>query len=156
MRGGALSRRWSGSRLVAAMLMAATSYAAMSQALALHPPEDGVSIRSYFVGALLCGLIAGWKHMGRALGDGLGRAALGGVSAGISGLIYFLVIAGLRQTVRAYRFTQFDSPGKLFAYIIEQMVAVFWIAMEPQVLITILIGAAAAGVASETARRLWD
>lgn len=148
--------RWSGSRLASALLMAIAALGTVYTALTSHAPDPGASTRPIYAAAAAAGMIAGWLHMRRGLGHGLGRAALGGVSAGVTGTIYFFVLAGVHETVRAYRYTQFDTATALLDALVLRMIDVFWIATEPQTLLTILIGAATAGMYAEHVRRVWD
>jgi hypothetical protein len=148
--------RWSGSRLAAAVLMAVAGCGTVYTALSSHVLGPEASARPIYAAAAAAGMVAGWFHISRGLGHGLGQAALGGVSAGVLGTIYFLVLAGVWQTVDAYRYTHFDSVMALLDNLVLQMVKVFWIATEPQSLLTILIGAATAGMYAEHVRRAWD
>lgn len=146
----------SSNRLASAALLAVAAAGTVFTALAVDPMHPEASVRPIYGSAMMCGGLAGWLHMRRGLGDGIGRAALGGVSAAISGLIYFMFFAGLRQVVRVYNFTQFNSVSELLEYMIERMVDVFWIAAGPPTLFTILIGGALAGMLSEAIRLWWD
>jgi hypothetical protein len=102
------------------------------------------------------GMIAGWLHMQRALGVGVWRAALGGVSTGVSGLIYFLLLAGLYDIVKSYRYTKFDSATDLLDHIVLKMLDVLSMAVETQTFATILVGSLMAGIYAEYVRRVWD
>lgn len=156
MTAPAPTSRWTNSRLASALLMAVAALGTIYTALSTHGLAPGASARPIYVAAAAAGMVAGWLHMRRGLGAGLGRAALGGVSVGVTGTIYFFVLAGVRETVRAYRFTQFDSATALLDNLVLRMIDVFWIATEPQTLLTILIGAATAGMYAEHVRRVWD
>ena len=144
------------SRLASAALLAAAAAGTAFTGLFAFPLPDGASTRPLYIAAIICGALSGWLHMRRGLGEGIGRAALGGVSAAISALIYFLPVAGLRQTVRVYKFAQIDSAADLLEFLIERMIDVFWMAVSPPTLFTILIGGAVAGMLSESVRQYWD
>ena len=144
------------SRLASSAFLAAAAIGTAFTGLVADPPPEGFSTRPIYGAALICGALAGWLHMRRGLGEGTGRAALGGVSAAISALIYFLCVSGLWQTFRVYRFTKFDTAAGLFEFMIERMVDTFWTAALPPTLFTILIGGAVAGMLSESVRQAWD
>lgn len=144
------------SRLASAGLLALAAWGAAYTGLFAFPLPNGASERPVYVAAIICGALAGWLHMRRGLGEGMGRAALGGVSAAISALMYFMPVAGLRMTVKVYKFAQFDSATALIEFWLARMIEVFWMAAAPPTLFAILIGGAVAGLLSESARQYWD
>jgi hypothetical protein len=147
--------RWPGSRLASSLLMAIAALGSVSTALST-PVLDAGAARPIYVGAAAAGMLAGWLHMRRGLGAGLGRDALGGISVGVTGTICFFVLAGVGETVRAYRFTQFDNATALLDNLVLHMIDVFCIVIELLTLLTLLIGAATAGMYAEHFRRVWD
>jgi hypothetical protein len=106
--------------------------------------------------AAMAGMLAGWFHVHRSLGKGFVRAALAGINAGITALLYFAVLAAAYNTLRAYRYTKFDTATALLEHVVLRIVDVCLVALEPQVCATILIGSAVAGTYAEQMRRAWD
>jgi hypothetical protein len=147
---------WTSSRLGAAIFFALAAWGSAYTALSLHQPPPGLALRPIFAAAAMAGMLAGWFHVHRSLGKGFVRAALAGINAGITALLYFAVLAAAYNTLRAYRYTKFDTATALLEHVVLRIVDVCLVALEPQVCATILIGSAVAGTYAEQMRRAWD
>jgi hypothetical protein len=147
--------RWGGARILAALGMAAAMAGAMHAGFLADPPDKFFDRQPVYIAAAAAGFIAGWRHLGVRLGRSMMETLNWSVGAAFLAAIYYSLMLALKDTVDNYSFAHFTTAMALINYLIDHAVTrLIRVALLP-VSFYILVGALAAGVASEAAHRVW-
>ncbi|SEO01972.1 hypothetical protein SAMN05216227_10408 [Pseudorhodobacter antarcticus] len=142
------------SKLIAAVIFAATAYFA-GEAFKLGLPE-GTQFGLYSIMCPIIGLICGWRIMGAVTGHGYSAALGSGVKTSVAVVVWALLIFSTILMVRKAFKQRYDGALEaivdIFALAVENGALVF---TQP-VLVALVGGAVAGGLASEWAKRRWD
>lgn len=140
-------------RLVAALSLALIAFVVSGQIMPLMPEGTNFGWFTYVNMAL--GIVCGWIVMGKRAGRGITPAINNGLT-GVAALVFWgLFVQGAYEMVRLAMRNRFDGP-------LEALSAIFEIGLDygmtifvPSVLLSLLVGAVLAGLATEFAWRNW-
>lgn len=145
---------WTAGKLASGMLMAAAAVGAVVVYLRL----SGVDQLDWPTPLMMCGLagfVAGWRHLGSNLGNEFLQSAIFGIGAALIGLVYFAICYGVYSAYVTHVRLQFPTTEDALFHFIEAAVSVGRETLQPDVLLALGIGSAAAGVLAEFFGRIW-
>ncbi|WP_298932272.1 TrgA family protein [uncultured Ruegeria sp.] len=143
----------SASRLVAAICLVVIAFLVSS--MIIENGEEGKDYGYFTVVNIALGWICGWKIMGKRAGRGWTAGVNNGLT-GVASLVFWaLFVQGCYEMFRLAMRHRYDGP-------FEALLAIFKIGLDygqlllvPEILVTLGVGAVAAGLATEEASRRW-
>jgi len=143
----------SASRLVAAICLVVIAFLVSS--MIIENGEEGKDYGYFTIVNIALGWICGWKIMGKRAGRGWTAGVNNGLT-GVASLVFWaLFVQGCYEMFRLAMRHRYDGP-------FEALLAIFKIGLDygqlllvPEILVTLVVGAVAAGLATEEASRRW-
>ncbi len=141
-------------KLVAALILGATGFLLSGLVMVLLP--EGTDPGWFPQINLVLGVLVGWITVGRRAGRGISAAIGNGLTGGALLLFWGLFVQAFNEMLRLALRKRYDGP-------MEALMAMLGKGFEwgvlsvtyPPFLIGLLVGAVAAGLASEMAAKLW-
>jgi hypothetical protein len=107
-------------------------------------------------GAAAISLICGWRVMGTLVGKGISDSIGAGIRTALTAVFFTLLAFSIYEMVVTSTKGNYDGP-------MEAMLAIFQIMLEkgrglmtPEIVGTVLVGGALAGIAAEAVNRRWS
>lgn len=140
-------------RLVAALCLALIAFVVSGQIMPLMP--EGTDFGYFTLVNIGLGLLCGWIVMGKRAGKGITAAINNGVT-GVAALVFWgLFVQGVNEMVRLAMRNRYDGPFEAIGAVFQIGAEYAMVMLVPQIIATLLIGALAAGLATEYAWRTW-
>lgn len=141
-------------RLVAALCLVLIAFIVSGQVMPLMP--EGIDFGYFTYVNMAIGWLTGWIVMGKRAGRGTVWAINNGLTGVAAMVAWALFVQGGYEMVRLAMRNRFDGP-------FEALMAIFEIGLDygmvvlsaPNILITLLVGAVLAGLATEFAKGRW-
>lgn len=141
-------------RLVAALCLMLIAFIVSGQVMPLMP--EGTDFGYFTYVNMAIGFLSGWIVMGKRAGRGGVWAINNGITGVAAMLFWALFVQGCYEMVRLAMRNRYDGP-------FEAIMAIFEIGIEyavivlsaPNIVITLIVGAVCAGVATEFAKSRW-
>jgi hypothetical protein len=144
-----------GGRLAAGILM----MLAMVGAMVTYLDDAGfepVGWQQPLIAAAVIGFWAGWSQLGQSLGREFMHSGLFGVGAGLTALIFFALVYGLRSAYITHAGVQFSAAIDVVAHILTVGVKVIETTIaSPRTVAALVVGSVIAGIISEYCNRIW-
>lgn len=141
------------SRLVAAACLALLAFVLSHQIMPLMP--EGMNFGYFVYVNMVIGFLVGWTVMGSRAGRGITQGINNGLT-GVAALIFWgLFVQGCYEMIDRAMHNRFGGPFEALVAILEIAVEYGIILLVPIVILTSLIGAVLAGLATEAAWRRW-
>lgn len=140
-------------RLVAALCLAALGFVVSQQVIPRMP--EGTDF-GYFVWVNMgLGLLCGWIVMGKRAGRGITSAINNGLT-GMAALVFWgLFVQGINEMVRLAMRNRYDGPFEAIFAVLEIGLDYGKVLLAPNIIVALLVGAVASGLATEFAWRRW-
>lgn len=140
-------------RLVAALCLALLAFVVSGQVKALYPPETYFGYFTLYNVAL--GLIVGWVTMGKRAGRGVTPAINNGLT-GVAVLTFWCVfVQGCAEMVDLAMRNRYGGPFEATVDALRLALDYALVLVEPNILVTMAVGAVLAGLATEAAKKMW-
>ena len=141
-------------RLVAALSLALVAFVVSGQVMPLLP--EGTGVGPWFTPVnMAVALVTGWMVMGPRAGRGQVSAINNGVTGVVAMMFWALFVHSTDEMVRLAMRNRYDGP-------FEAILAILYIAIDyatmiasVMIIVTLLTGGVAAGLATEYAHRRW-
>ncbi|WP_428924766.1 TrgA family protein [Marinibacterium sp. SX1] len=141
-------------RLVAALSLALLAFVVSGMVIPLLP--DGRGVGDWFAPVnMAIGLVTGWVVMGPRAGRGTVPGINNGLTAMVAMMFWELFVHATDEMVRLAMRNRYDGP-------FEAIVGILYIGqdyaimiMTTEIIVTLLVGGVAAGLATEYASRRW-
>ncbi|MFY9212612.1 MAG: TrgA family protein [Aestuariivita sp.] len=141
------------SSLFAAIFLAVIAFVVSGQIIPLFP--EGKDFGLFTPLNMALGLVIGWKTMGPRAGRGMTAGITNGITGTALLVFWGLFVQGCYEMVRLAMRNRYDGP-------FEAIIAIFEIGYEfavmmaqPNILLTLFIGAVVAGALTEHISRIW-
>ena len=143
----------SASRLIAALCLGFLAFVVTAQIIPLLP--EGIYVGRFVHVNVLVGLVCGWVIMGPRAGRGVTAAVNNGLTGMAALMFWGLFVHSTDEMVKLAMRNRYDGP-------FEAIIAVLYIGLDfakmiftGEVILTLLIGGVASGLATEYASRKW-
>lgn len=140
-------------RLVAATSLALIAFIVSGQIMPLMPEGTGFGYFTYV--NITIGVLCGWIIMGKRAGRGITAAINNGLTGVVAMVFWGLFVQGTYEMVRQAMRNRYDGPFEAIMAIFEIGAEYAMIMFVPNIIVTLLIGSVAAGLATEYAWRTW-
>ncbi|WP_109464231.1 TrgA family protein [Albibacillus kandeliae] len=140
-------------RLVAAFSLALIAFIVSGQVMPLM--EEGMDFGYFTPVNMVIGLLCGWVIMGKRAGRGITPAINTGLTAVIVMVLWALFVQGFYEMLRRAVRSRYDNPIDALSAAFRLSADYALTIMVPNILITLLVGALLAGLATEYAWRTW-
>jgi hypothetical protein len=107
-------------------------------------------------GAAAIGLVCGWRVMGRLVGKGMTSAIGSGVRTALTALFFTLLLFAIYEMVVISTKGRYDGPMEAVLAIFEIMLDYGRGLVTPEIIGSLLVGGALAGIAAEATSRRWS
>ena len=101
-------------------------------------------------------LICGWKVMGNLVGKGTSAAIGSGIRTALTAVFFVLLGFAIYQMVVMSTKGRFDGPMDAVLGVFEIIVELGKGLLTPEIVATVLVGGALAGIAAEATSRRWS
>ncbi len=142
-----------GAKLMAALSFGIVGWIVANAYVPTLPSGISVGLFRELVGLL--GAIVGWKVMGRSVGKGYGAAIGSGWKTMIVLVFFALLFFSIREMVLLSMKMRYEGPMDAVLAVFELMLEQAQALLVPNVLASIVVGGAIAGVLTENASRRW-
>ncbi len=141
-------------RLVAALSLALIAF--IVSGLVIPRMPEGTNFGWFTHVNVLLGLICGWMIMGKRAGHGMITPAINNGLTGVAALVFWGLFAqGVNEMVRLAMRNRYDGPFEALTAILQIGLDFGKVLLAANIILTLLIGGALAGVATEYAKRKW-
>lgn len=141
-------------KLVAAVLIAALGYAVASVIAGYFEPHETEGAFRYVSAA--CGLLIGWRFLGKRAGGGLSSAFGLGLSSAVAlVLLGQVVFSGYVMIIRSLR-KVYHGPFEALQGMVDIAIDNFDYLYHGDVLVTLIVGGILAGLLTEFVARRWS
>lgn len=140
-------------RLVAALSLAIIAFIVSGQIIPLMP--EGLDFGWFTYVNIGIGLICGWIIMGKRAGRGITAGLNNGLTGVVAMVFWGLFVQGTYEMVELSLRNRYRGPFDAIMAIFEIALEYAQIMFVPNIIITLLIGAVLAGLATEYAWRTW-
>ncbi len=140
-------------KLVASVLFAAISFFIAD--LYAQGITDGTNTSYLREGAAVIGLVCGWRVMGRLAGKGMRDAIGSGIRTALTILFFVLLFFAIYKMVVTSTKGLYDGPMEAVLDVFRIMLDFGQGMLTPELLGTLFVGGALAGMATEWADRRW-
>lgn len=140
-------------RLVAAVSLAIIAFIVSGQIMPLMP--EGTDFGFFTPVNMLIGVVCGWIVMGKRAGRGITAAINNGLTGVVALVFWGLFVQGTYEMVRLAMRNRYDGPFEAILAIFEIGADYGQTIFTLNIVITLLIGALIAGLATEYAWRTW-
>lgn len=140
-------------RLTAAASLVLIAFIVSGQIIPLMP--EGTDFGIFTPLNMFLGAVCGWVVMGKRAGRGITAAINNGITGVVALLFWGLFVQGCYEMFRLAMRNRFDGPFEALVAIFEEGIKYASVLLVPNILITLLVGAILAGLATEYAWRTW-
>jgi len=141
------------SRLVAAVCLVVVAF--LVSGMIIDNGEEGKDYGYFTYVNMLLGWICGWKIMGKRAGRGWTAGINNGLT-GVAALVFWgLFVQGVYEMFRLAMRHRYDGPFEAVLAIFQLGVDYGRQLLSSEIILTLLIGAVLAGLATEQASRKW-
>jgi hypothetical protein len=142
-----------GAKLMAALSFAIVGWIVANAYVPTMPSGTTVGLFRELCGVI--GALVGWKVMGGSVGKGYGASIGSGWKTVIVLVFFALLIFSTREMVLLSMKMRYDGPVDAVLAIFELMMEKAQALLTPNVLVSMVVGGAVAGLLSESASRRW-
>lgn len=100
-------------------------------------------------------MICGWRVMGVLVGKGMSAAIGSGIRTALTAVFFTLLAFAIYEMIVISTKGRYDGPMDAVLAVFEIFVDLGWGLLTPEIIVTVLGGAALAGTAAEAADRRW-
>ncbi|MEP2029078.1 MAG: TrgA family protein [Paracoccaceae bacterium] len=143
----------SAARLVAALGLTLVAFIASGMIIPLLPEDTDVGYFPFVNMAL--GWLCGWFVMGKRAGRGVTAAINNGFTGVVSLVFWGLFVQGCNEMIRLAMRNRYSDAFESIIAIFDIMIEYGKILMDPQLIVTFIIGGVITGLITENAWRRW-
>lgn len=143
----------SAARLVAALSLALLAFIVSGQVKDMMP--EGTYFGRFTQVNMLLGVLVGWLVMGKRAGRGLTPAINNGITGVVVLLFWCLFVQGLKEMVDLAMRNRYGGPFEAFSDTFRISAEYGLTIFVPIIIVTCIIGAILAGLATEYAAKHW-
>ncbi len=140
-------------RLTAAACLALLAFILSGMIMPLMP--DDTDFGYFTVVNIVVGFLVGWVLMGRRAGNGFSAAITNGLTGALALVFWGLFVQGGNEMLRLAMRNYYDGPFEAIFAIFEHMVEFGAYLLNPVILVTLAVGGALSGLATDYAWKRW-